>query len=163
MDTESYDFLFSKETYKEKTSLQRFNDSKFKAESELIKTLEKTFHYLGIKYVPILITGTQRTAQEQVAILMKKLDHTVDMYLYYLDKIKTEASKSVAYLRAIQNCYDGISDIGPHKSLINPDHLIEIKRNLSGNMVTTNQIVEQFYKLMGASVILHKLMTWLLS
>ena len=28
----------------------------------------------------------------------------------------------------------------------------EIKRNLSGNMVTTNQIAEQFYKLMGASV-----------
>jgi len=27
----------------------------------------------------------------------------------------------------------------------------EIKRNLSGNMVTTNQIAEQFYKLMGVS------------
>ena len=144
INNESYDFLFSKETYKEKTSLQRFNDSNFKAKNELIKTLEKTFHYLGTKYVPILITGTQRTAQGQVAILMKKLDHTTDMYQYYLDKIGKENSKSVAYLRAIQNRYDGVSDIGPHENLINSTHLNDINKMSKGSRSQVEGLLNQY-------------------
>ncbi|MGL4560719.1 MAG: hypothetical protein ACRCV0_00315, partial [Brevinema sp.] len=107
IDQVSLEFLLSKEIYDSKTSLQRINDPKFSAKKEFLDVLTKTFYSLNLKYVPVLVTGTIRSAKTQVDILMKKLTNTSkNMYQYYDAEISDKTSMSLAYLQTIQAKFD---------------------------------------------------------